>query len=150
VPAAVAGAVALAGAVPAARSVPAARAAALAAATAALLLAPALPGAWREAGRVADEAALYGRLGDAVAVAGGAPAVRACGPVGTGPLAVPAVAWRLGLPIRGVVRTAVPAGTVFRAPPHPGAEPAPPRAPGLARAGTAGPWEVLRRCAGRP
>jgi len=97
-------------------------AAALAALAVALPALPALADQWR---RLGYEATLYGGLDGAVAAAGGAPAVRACGPVGTGKMAKPAVAWRLGVPLGRVVSRAVPQGTVFRSAPVRGAAPAP-------------------------
>jgi len=60
-------------------------------------------GDWSEDLRLTrDEAALYGELESAVAVAGGADRVRACGRIYTGRFDTIALAWRLHVPIRRV------------------------------------------------
>jgi len=128
-----------------AAAVPARGRSAVAAATAAALVAPALPGLADQWRRLGYEARLYGGLGPAVAAAGGADTVRACGPAGTGPLSKPALAWRLGVPLRAVAPRAVPAGTVFAAPPVREA-PVAPDPVALPVLATAGPWTVHRRC----
>jgi hypothetical protein len=63
----------------------------------------------RDLHRVADEAELYGSLDDAVAAAGGAAALRACGRPATGRYRGPAVAYVLGVHKADVLTPAPPA-----------------------------------------
>ena len=82
-----------------------------------------------DARAVRNEARLMDDLSLAVQLAGGAETVRRCGFIATGPFQVPALAWRLDLPIGGVGLKPRAPGSVFRA----GGRPRPiPGAPPLA------------------
>jgi hypothetical protein len=104
--------------------------------------------------RLGYEAELYTATDDAVAAAGGRHAVVACGRPVTGPLAVPAVAWALELPMSAlghVDRLQAPAVAFASAPTgHQPVAPAPAalREAGLEPVGGVGPWRVFRRCGG--
>jgi hypothetical protein len=120
-------------------------------AAALLLLAAAvaqsLPRLLDDARSLGYEAALYGRLDDAVAAAGGREAVNRCGPVHTAPYSRPAMAWRLRVPIGALSTETARGGIAFRARPHRGAARGPALAGGGWRPiGGAGEWTVMTRC----
>jgi hypothetical protein len=96
-----------------------------------------------------DEAALYGELDSAIATAGGAARVRACGKVYTGRFDTIALAWRLHVPIRRVEIFPFDPGTLFATRqfsltrPRPSALSRDPRYPWL---GSTERWVVRQRC----
>ncbi len=100
---------------------------------------------------VRNEADLNASLSDAVAAAGGAAKVRACGPATTGPFQVTPLAWRLDVHAADVQIVPLVPGSVFRAGPPPRPLPGAPEVavsdPRWKVAARSGPWEVLEACA---
>jgi hypothetical protein len=139
--------IAVSGGVGLARAVDGRRAAALAAGLVVLafaaLRADAITGELR---RAADEAALFGSLGQAVERAGGRASVLACGRPVVGRYRGPALAWALHVPKRRVAFDATRGGVVFRSRIRSGGllQPAvPARTPVVARSTR---WEVRSPC----
>jgi hypothetical protein len=95
---------------------------------------------------------LAGDLADAVAAAGGAEAVLACGRPYVGPLRGPLMAYRMGVAKHRVEpdEPPRPPGVVFRSPLHPSAAPAPDAPERFAEVARAGTWQVLAACDGAP
>ena len=91
------------------------------------------------------EGELYERLPDAIAVAGGPEAVRACGGVYTGRFEVPVVAWELHRRIEQVTPFPEPPGVVIAGRLVPMA-----RDDRFVPIGTAGRWVVRRLCVSSP
>jgi hypothetical protein len=95
---------------------------------------------------------LAGDLAVAVAAAGGADAVLACGRPYVGRLRGPLMAYRIGV-AKHVVEPddpPRPPGMVFRSALHPAADPAPAPPPQFAEVARAGTWQVLAACRGAP
>lgn len=120
--------------------------AATAFAVAALVLVPAVPRVGDSARDVAYSADLHHDLSLAVADAGGASALRACGPPYAGRYRFPTVAWRLRVHISDVAMDPRPPGVVFRSRLRHEAAPSPDVPRGWTRIGRAGKWEVRARC----
>jgi hypothetical protein len=109
------------------------------------------------AGRLGDvgrelryQGLLSQRLGDAVADAGGAARLRACGKPYTSPFLVPSVAWRLRVHTSVVGLRARPPAVVFRVRGTSGGRPLP-TLRGLGRAqqhtlGSAADWRIVGTC----
>ena len=93
---------------------------------------------------------LAGDLADAVAAAGGARAVLACGQPYVGPLRGPLMAYRMGVAKHRVEpdEPPRPPGMVFRSAIHPSAEPAPDAPAQFSEVARAGTWQVLAACDG--
>ena len=93
---------------------------------------------------------LAGDLADAVAAAGGARAVLACGQPYVGPLRGPLMAYRMGVAKHRVEPDDPPRppGMVFRSALHPSAEPAPDAPAQFSEVARAGTWQVLAACDG--
>jgi hypothetical protein len=114
-----------------------------------LLISPAklLPDNYRA---VRNEARLNDALSGAVSAAGGASAVRACGPATTGPFQVTPLAWRLDVHAENVQLVPLVPGSVFRAGPEPRSIPGAPDVavsdPRWKTVAHSGPWEVLEAC----
>jgi hypothetical protein len=123
------------------------------AALAGLLLLAAAPRLAALADVRADQAYQWRRAGDledAVAAAGGADAVLACGQPYVGRLRGPLMAYRIGVEKHRVEPDAPPRapGIVFRSALHPAAAPAPAAPPQFAEVARAGTWQVLAACHG--
>jgi len=91
-------------------------------------------------------------LADAVAAAGGADAVLACGRPYVGRLRGPLMAYRIGV-AKHVVEPddpPRPPGVVFRSTLHPAAAPAPAAPPQFAEVARTGTWQVLAACGSAP
>ncbi len=112
-----------------------------------------VPG-WGTAGAMRRSLAYQGRLQAdlerAVADAGGAARLRACGPAATGAFLVPAVAWQLGVHAERIRLEPTRPGVVFRVSTVPGSNPVPPLrtlGPGpLATLARRGHWRLLGSC----
>jgi hypothetical protein len=93
---------------------------------------------------------LAGDLADAVAAAGGADAVLACGQPYVGPLRGPLMAYRMGVEKHRVEPDDPPRppGVVFRSALHPSSEPAPDIPTEFSEVARAGAWRVLAACRG--
>jgi hypothetical protein len=139
--------IAVTGGVGLARAVQGRRAAALAAGVVVLafaaIRAEAITGELR---RAADEAALFGSLGEAVARAGGRASVLACGRPVVGRYRGPALAWALHVPKRRVAFTAAHGGMVFRSRIRSGATLQPEAAAGAPVVARSARWEVRSPC----
>jgi hypothetical protein len=124
-----------------------------------------------QADRLAWEERFFGGADEAVAAAGGRSEVLACSPVHTAPFSRPAYAWELEVPISALSTETARGGMVFRSrvwpevPVGPALEPRAGFEPRAAAAGspagsslpagfteiaTAGIWQVVERCGGRP
>lgn len=102
-----------------------------------------------------NEARLNGALSDAIAAAGGADAVLACGSVTTGAFQVTPLAWKLDAHIRRIDLVPTVPGTVFRSYPGPREIPGAPVIvvnddPRWQEAAHVDPWQVLQACRGAP
>jgi hypothetical protein len=93
---------------------------------------------------------LAGDLAGAVAAAGGADAVLACGRPYVGPLRGPLMAYRMGVEKRLVEPDDPPRapGVVFRSALHPSSEPAPEAPAQFSEVARNGSWQVLAACGG--
>jgi hypothetical protein len=93
---------------------------------------------------------LAGDLADAVAAAGGADAVLACGRPYVGPLRGPLMAYRMGVAKHRVEPDDPPRppGVVFRSALHPSSEPAPDVPAQFSEVARTGTWQVLAACGG--
>jgi hypothetical protein len=93
---------------------------------------------------------LAGELADAVAAAGGADAVLACGRPYVGPLRGPLMAYRMGVEKHRVEpdEPPRPPGVVFRSALHASAEPAPDVPAQVSEVARTGEWQVLAACDG--
>ena len=93
---------------------------------------------------------LAGDLADAVAAAGGADAVLACGRPYVGPLRGPLMAYRIGVAKHRVEPDDPPRppGMVFRSALHRSADPAPDAPAQFSEVARAGTWQVLAACDG--
>ncbi|MBW3592542.1 MAG: hypothetical protein KY396_02515 [Actinobacteria bacterium] len=127
------------------RSGPLAEAAA-ALAVAAFVVVPAVPGLREGARDVAYAARLHRDLPRALADAGGASSLRACGAPFAGRYRFPAVAWRLGVHVSDIAMRPREPGVVFRSRLRHEAAPSPDVPEGWARVGGAGAWEVHAEC----
>lgn len=85
-------------------------------------------------------------LDDAVARAGGAPALAACGPVRTAHLTRALVAWRLDLPLPDIDAAPQVPGVLLRSQPTQGAALEPRVPPGASRTARAPGWEIWESC----
>jgi hypothetical protein len=120
-------------------------------ASAALLAAATLPFLAAGGRTLLDElghaAAQRDGLADAVAAAGGAASLRACGPLAVGRYRHPLAAWHLEVPIAAVRHEPAAHGVVLRSR-HREGDPLEPRSvpAGYALAARTGGWEVWTRC----
>jgi hypothetical protein len=101
-----------------------------------------LDGVAGELARAADDARLFGSLDDAVARAGGAGAMLACGRPVTGHYRGTAVAWALGVPKRVVAFDPALGGAILRSRVRSGASVQPPAPPGAVVVARSARWEV--------
>lgn len=115
-------------------------------AVAALVLLPAAPRLRDGSRDVAYAADLHRDLALAVADAGGASALRACGRPFAGRYRFPAVAWRLRVHVSDVAMDPRSPGVVFRSRLRHEPAPSPDVPAGWARVGGAGTWEVHAAC----
>jgi hypothetical protein len=100
-----------------------------------------------EARIMRHEAHITSGLHKAIARAGGAAHLRACGTPYTGPFQVPRVAWELDLHITQIGLLPAPPGAVFQAPLVPGSPPVPMRTQLFRFTAAAGPWRIYESCA---
>jgi hypothetical protein len=112
------------------------------------LAALALPEARDAAADLRHAARLHHDLRAAVAAAGGADRLVACGAPYTGRYRFPAVAWRLRVPISALSLDPQSDGVVFRSPLTRRSEPAPLLPRGLERVAARGLWSIHARCEG--
>jgi hypothetical protein len=91
--------------------------------------------------QVVRDSAADGDLPGAIAAAGGAAAIRRCGPVYTGPFHTPAVAWALDVHLEDVGIFAIPPGTLLA-----GRRSWLAHDPRFEHAASSSQWRVLRRC----
>jgi hypothetical protein len=103
-----------------------------------------------EAKILRHEARITSGLSKAIARAGGAKHLRACGTPYTGPFQVPRVAWDLHIHIDAVGLDPVPPGVVFQAPLVPGSPPVPMQTSRFRPVASAGLWRVFASCGSSP
>ncbi len=103
-----------------------------------------------EARIMSHEAHITSGLSKAIARAGGASHLRACGTPYTGPFQVPRVAWDLHVHIDAVQLDPAPPGVVFQAPLVPGSPPVPMKTSRFRPVAAAGPWRLFASCGPLP